>query len=201
MRVYFIRHGETYANAEKRFAGHWDVDLNENGKQQAELIGVALKAIKFEGALVSDLNRAVETSKAIIQYHDYLEPIVSETMREMNFGEWEQANFKEIETTAPEALNTWFQDFENFKTPGGESVTEMYERVVNAYNSFIESYDKSADINLLVVAHGGVIQALLSYLCFNNSSGYWKFRIQNCTVNMIEYSMGLPVVNCINQRP
>jgi len=198
MTIYLIRHGETIANVEKKFAGIWDVELTENGIQQGIQAGIKLKAVQFEAVYCSDLQRAQKTAEKITAHHSIeLKPLSS--LREMNFGIWEHKKMSEIRISDAELLNQWFADFENFIVPGGESVKEMFERVTTAYKSIIEPYSLDSDTNIAIVAHGGVIQALLSFLCFGDCSGYWKFRIDNCGINKIEYAMGYPVIQGINQ--
>ncbi len=198
MNIYLIRHGETYANENSQFAGFWDVELNERGKIQAEIVAGKLKDIEFDKIFVSDLQRAKDTCDAIARNRT-VTPIVSENLREMNFGNWEGLKFQEIKEKDPELLQQWFDDYKHFKVPNGESTAEMYHRVTQFFKSVVSDYNIEDDVNLLFVAHGGVIQSLLSYLCYDALEGYWRFHIENCGVNRIEYVMGMPVVKAINK--
>lgn len=198
MTFYFIRHGETYANREKRFAGITDVPLSPLGEEQALEVGEKLKHIKIDAVYTSDLLRAKCTAKAIVKHHDVAMVETSE-LREMNFGIWEGKTFEEIKKEMPEKLDEWFKTFEKFDVPGGESVLDMYTRVVAFYEQILETHHSGGDSTVVIVAHGGVIQALLSYLMFKDLSGYWRFSVQNCGVNKIEYVMGMPVIKGINQ--
>ncbi len=198
MTIYLIRHGETTANVEKKFAGVSDVELTEKGVGQAILAGEKLKAIQFDAFYSSTLKRAHETAK-IIAKHQSVEVVALDTLKEMNFGIWEAKKLSEIKSQDAELLNEWFVEFENFKVPEGESVKEMFERVTSAYKTIIEPFSLDSDTRIAIVAHGGVIQSLLSFLCFGDNTGYWKFRVDNCGVNKIEYVMGYPVIQSINQ--
>jgi len=198
MTIYLIRHGETIANLEKWFAGVTDVALTEKGIGQAVLAGEKLKDIQFDAMYSSTLKRAYDTAK-IIAKHQSVEVVALEDIKEMNFGIWEGKKLSEIKSQDGPLLNQWFVDFETFIVPEGESVNAMFERVTTAYKSIIAPYDLDSDIKIAIVAHGGVIQSLLSFLCFGDNSGYWKFRIDNCGVNKIEYAMGYPVIQGINQ--
>lgn len=198
MIVYFIRHGETTANATKTFAGVSDVDLTEKGIEQAKQASEKLKDIKLDAIYSSDLKRAVETAKYIAD-KQALTVQSNRLFREMNFGIWEGKQFAEIKASAPERLQMWFDDFENFVVPEGESVKEMFERVTEAYKHLIAKHGIDTDVQIAIVAHGGVIQALLSFLCFNNVSGYWKFKVENCGINKIEYVMGDSIIQALNQ--
>lgn len=197
MFIYLIRHGETFANVAKEFAGITDVALTENGKEQAKEAMSKLSNVAFDHVYSSDLIRAHHTALKICEAQS-IQPMPLKELREMNFGIWEGKTFKEIQKSDPERLNSWFVDFENFKVPEGESVKEMFERVTNAYKKIIEPHSLDSDTKIAIVAHGGVIQALLSYLCYENESGYWKFKIDNCGINKIEYVMGYPVIQGIN---
>ncbi|HAS74209.1 MAG TPA: alpha-ribazole phosphatase, partial [Clostridiales bacterium UBA8960] len=196
--IFLIRHGETTANVAKRFAGVWDVELTEKGVGQAILTGEKLKDIAFDAIYCSDLKRAHDTA-VLVSKHQSVKPEKVSAFREMNFGIWEGKMFSEIKESDGALLNQWFSDFEHFKVPEGESVKEMFERVTNAYKNIIAPYSLDSDTKIAIIAHGGVIQTLLSYLCYGDNSGYWRFRIDNCGINKIQYSMGYPVVQGINQ--
>ena len=198
MKIYLIRHGETTANVEKKFAGVWNVDLTDKGIAQAVLTSEKLKDIQFDEVYCSSLKRAMDTADIIVK-HQAKKPVVMDALMEMNFGIWEGKSFGEIKASAPDLLDQWFKDFEHFVVPEGESVKEMFERVTKAYKGIIEPYSPDDDVKICIVAHGGVIQALLSYFCFGDNSGYWKFRVENCGINRIEYVMGYPVIQAINQ--
>ncbi|MBS7526405.1 alpha-ribazole phosphatase [Fusibacter paucivorans] len=199
MRVYLVRHGQTHANAQKRFAGHWDVALTEKGEAQAAEVAEKLKDVCFAKAVSSDLQRARITAETILKNQPELALAINPEFREMNFGSWEEKTFVEIGEAEPLLLKQWFDDYKAFEVPQGESVQALYNRVVAAYEAYIADGDKEAHVNYLIVAHGGVIQSLLSYLCYGDLSGYWRFKIDNCKVNCIEYVMGMPIVRAINQ--
>ena len=157
-----------------------------------------MKDIQFDAIYSSTLKRANETAE-IIAKHQTADVVALNALKEMNFGIWEGKKFSQIKAENGELLNQWFVDFETFKVPEGESVKEMFERVVTAYKTIIEPYSLDSDTKIAIVAHGGVIQSLLSFLCFGDNTGYWKFRIDNCGVNKIEYAMGYPVIQGLNQ--
>lgn len=58
LRVYLVRHGETDANRQGIVQGQLDTQLNELGKNQAELVALRLRSVSFDIALASDLSRA-----------------------------------------------------------------------------------------------------------------------------------------------
>lgn len=60
LRVYLVRHGETDANRQEIVQGQLDTQLNELGKNQAELVALRLRSVSFDIALTSDLSRATK---------------------------------------------------------------------------------------------------------------------------------------------
>ncbi len=63
--IILIRHGETQWNASETFRGRADIDLNETGICQSELLGKYLSAEKIDRIYSSPLKRAVKTAEAI----------------------------------------------------------------------------------------------------------------------------------------
>ena len=57
MKLYIIRHGETDWNVKRRFQGHSDIPLNEEGRRLAYLTAEALKAVPFTRIYTSPLKR------------------------------------------------------------------------------------------------------------------------------------------------
>ncbi|MDN5351191.1 MAG: alpha-ribazole phosphatase [Clostridiales bacterium] len=198
MIVYLIRHGQTSANVERKFAGSWDVPLNERGISQAMTAREKLKDIPITAVYASPLQRAAITAKTISEPHGL--PVVTDSnLKEMNFGIWEKRFFSDVQKESPELLNRWFQNYREFRVEGGESVDELYDRVSKAYDGILSKYDVDGDDAIVIVAHGGVIQTLMSHICYGDTSGYWRFEIENCGVNKIEYVMGYPVIKSINK--
>ena len=48
LRLYFMRHGETVWNTERRYQGMTDIELSEGGLRQAECATKRFKNIKFK---------------------------------------------------------------------------------------------------------------------------------------------------------
>ena len=63
MKIYFIRHGETIWNTEKRFQGSSNSPLTELGRNQALKLGKRLKNTNFTNFYSSPLGRTIETSQ------------------------------------------------------------------------------------------------------------------------------------------
>src|SRR5213076_1063225 len=88
-RVFLVRHGATVLSAEDRFAGATDVQLSEEGREQARRLAERLRAEKIAAVFASPLGRTLETARIIAASHG-LEVELRDGLREISHGRWEQ---------------------------------------------------------------------------------------------------------------
>ena len=121
-RLIFIRHGQSVANEQNRFAGHTDVPLTELGKAQAERAAeYIVKHEKIDKIYSSDLRRAHDTALPVSKLTNI--PITdTRELREICAGVWEGRLVSEIATEYEKEFYTWRNDFSNARLPEGESV-------------------------------------------------------------------------------
>ena len=87
--IIMVRHGETQGNIDDKAQGHLDVPLTETGRLQAKAVAQRLSDIEFCAVYSSDLQRALDTAKAITAHRPEL-PIRTRTqLREIHFGDYE----------------------------------------------------------------------------------------------------------------
>ena len=98
MEIYFVRHGQTIWNVEKRFQGLSDSPLTELGITQAKLLGKKLKDIKFDKFYSTSLKRANDTANYIKGDRDQ-EVEIFDDFVEISMGDMEgikQEDFKKL---------------------------------------------------------------------------------------------------------
>ena len=78
-------------------------------------------------------------------------------LRELSFGRWEGLTYGEIDQSYPGELAAWRADPVSLAPPGGERVADLIARVGAALRALVETH---CDQTVLVVAHGGSLQAL-----------------------------------------
>lgn len=151
--IYFVRHGQTDWNAEKRFQGHRDIPLNDAGRAQAARNGAALAEVIDGWAgfdfVSSPLSRASETME-IIRRALALDPADYRSdprLREINVGAHEAWLTRDV--SAARAGDPW-----HFRHPGagGESYAMLSARVID--------WLAGVERDTLVTAHGGVMRCL-----------------------------------------
>lgn len=66
LRILLARHGQTTANAEKRFQGRLDCPLNEEGHRQAARLAHLLAQWQPGRLYTSDLSRSITTANIML---------------------------------------------------------------------------------------------------------------------------------------
>jgi probable phosphoglycerate mutase len=162
-KLYFVRHGETDWNAERRLQGRRDIPLNALGRRQAARSGELLANLLAIGGVTpqqfaftaSPLSRARETMEIMrtelgVPPQDYT---VDARLAELSFGKWEGLTYKEVRALDRSVLATRERDKWNFQPPGGESYAQLLVRVREWHDGMTG--------DTIIAAHGGVARALL----------------------------------------
>ncbi|SEM25594.1 phosphoglycerate mutase [bacterium A37T11] len=160
-----VRHGQSQWNLENRFTGWQDIDITDLGRQEALQAGIQLKGRRIDIAFTSVLQRAQHTLD-IILHECRLEkiPVIkNKALNERGYGDLEGLN--KADTAAKfgeEQVHIWRRSYD-VPPPGGESLKDTYNRVVPYfYNQILPHLEKGE--NVLVVAHGNSLRALIKYL-------------------------------------
>lgn len=127
--ILMIRHGESQANRQGVFAGHYDVPLEPNGLEQAKATARFIADnYTVSKVYASDLKRAFVTGKTLSDLVGV--PIIpDDRLREIRAGKWDGMHFADIMTEYSDAYNVWMTDIGNAVTTDGESVKELAERI------------------------------------------------------------------------
>ncbi|TPE43393.1 2,3-bisphosphoglycerate-dependent phosphoglycerate mutase [Pontibacter mangrovi] len=160
-----IRHGQSQWNLENRFTGTVDVALTPHGRQEARLAGHHLKGIRFSVAYTSDLRRAQESLQIILKEigQEHIPVYRNSALNERNYGDLQGLNKLETaEKYGAQQVMLWRRSFD-VAPPHGESLKDTQQRVLRYYHSQIEPHLRQGE-NVLVVAHGNSLRALVMYL-------------------------------------
>jgi broad specificity phosphatase PhoE len=148
-----VRHGATEWNDQRLAQGHADIELNEEGRQQAAHAAAELADRDVVAVYSSDLQRALETARPIAAAHG-LDIVVDADLREINQGEWEGLHVDEIKSRWPEL---WGPARHYKRRPGGEAPSEVRRRAVEAIRRILRAHPAGT---VVVVSHGGTIRWL-----------------------------------------
>ncbi len=229
-KIYLIRHGETEGAETKRYKGHLDVPLSENGIEQMKRVAsfivgadpcvcpesdkslnkgqpqrVAPTNNMLTAIYSSDLSRAVKSAEIIAGPYG-LKPVIIPELRERNFGIWEGMSFDEIKEKHPDEFKAWASNPLEHSPMGGESTIEVRDRTVRALgkilNQSTEHRTQSTDRNktIAIVAHGGINRIMLCEFLGIPLENIFRVEQDYGCLNIIEMWDDYPVVKLINGR-
>lgn len=159
-----VRHGESTWNARGVWTGWQNPPLSEKGVDEARKAGQQLKGIKFDIVYVSDLLRARQTLDEITKVLDIQIPTTTtKALRERDYGDYTQKNKWEIEKQMGEDEFKKIRRGYDHPIPNGESLKDVYDRVVPYYQTVILPNLRNGK-NILISAHGNSLRALTKYL-------------------------------------
>lgn len=165
VELWLVRHGETIENANGILSGWIEAQLSPKGIAQAKTLRPFLKRVRFDGAFVSPLQRAVDTA-----HYAGMDPVVVEAIKEFSYGDYDGKNLKDV----PEQ---WVKDlyaFNDFQSPNGETIVEVQARATR----FIQTL---APGRYILFCHGGTIRSIVQKL------GCDRF-LENGTVIVIDWT-------------
>lgn len=169
-RFYFLRHGQTPSNAKGVFQGSLDVPLSDLGQEQARAASVIFAEEPIKAIAASPMTRVRQTLAPTAE-HFGLDPAFHEGFKERNFDKLEGTPVPQAGTTNTTERARQFMAFWRSPPEGVEPLVDFYGRVKLASESLVK------DENTLVVAHGGVLRAILDLM------GKDEFLTQNVFAN------------------
>lgn len=184
--LYIARHGKTILNTMDRVQGWADAPLTPPGIEVAEFLGMGLKDVPFKAAYSSDLGRARQTARIVLNSKGQSEMKITEVpqIRETNFGSYEgdfnmrmwtdaahylhfksQKDMMDAMKNDPTLLSKAVDTFKELETLGiGESYNEVKIRGQKAIREIAEKEAINGGGNILIVGHGMSIGIFLSDL-------------------------------------
>jgi broad specificity phosphatase PhoE len=194
MQLYVVRHGETQANAQGRYQGSLDAQLNENGVVQAQGLRAKLP-VHIDSVVVSPLRRAQQTAR-IIFADDVLPVRTLEAFRERSVGVFEGLTQHEARERYPDL---WAQNITrqwSLAPPEGESIVDVVERVRAGLNALLA--DDSHQV-IVLVAHGFVAKTLRA-LVGQDFSDFFDWQLRNGEVLALQVNAKVVAVHSFDMR-
>lgn len=172
MKLYIVRHGQTDGNVNKIMDGVRDIDLNENGIEQAKTTRDTLKNIDFDLVICSPLSRTKHTMEIININHT--EVIFDCRIKERDCGEFTGKSFDSLDR------NLYWNYFDKTCYEKAESMEHLFNRV---YLFLDEIKEKYKDKTILLVTHEGITKVINCY--FNGipeDGNLQTLGLKNCEV-------------------
>ncbi|HHU30037.1 MAG: histidine phosphatase family protein [Bacillota bacterium] len=186
MRIVLARHGETTANAERRFQGILDCPLNEVGRRQAEELACVIARYKPGKIFTSDLIRSIETAKPAARLLQ-ISPVADPVFREYSWGILEGLTLQEAQDRYPEIFHVSFADLRRLEIPLQEQLADFRTRVKKGL-SLLLSHDNYETVAL--IGHGRYLNALVVEFLGLDFNGPWPFVFASAAVCVLEAKGG-----------
>ena len=165
-RLILVRHGQSVWNASNRFTGWTDVDLSDQGVEEAEEAGHELSAIRIDVVHTSDLVRAQRTAEIIMRHNEASDDVPTKydwRLNERHYGALQGLNKAETaEKHGAEQVHVWRRSFD-VAPPEGESLEMTAERTIPYFTEEIVP-DLAAGKNVLVSAHGNSLRSIVMHI-------------------------------------
>jgi len=160
-----VRHGQSEWNQLGLWTGLTDISLNAEGRAEAERAAASLTDVRLDQAFTSVLQRAQETLAIILEKLGRQDiPIVrTPALNERDYGDLTGKNKWAVrDEYGEERFMLWRRSWD-YPIPHGESLKDVYARVVPYYTDHILP-ELTAARNVIVVAHGNSLRALVKHL-------------------------------------
>ncbi|MFN3599284.1 MAG: histidine phosphatase family protein [Aquificaceae bacterium] len=184
-RLYLLRHAQSEYNEKGIFQGRLNSDLTPLGFVQARLSAQELLDKNLQVIYSSPQKRAYKTALTVADVLG-LEVIVDDRIREMSFGVYEGRNFWELMEKEGHMLRAWLSNPLKNSLPTQESMEEFKERV----ESFLKDVIQNPYENILIVAHGGTLHALVCLSLGLGLENLWNIHMDNTGFTLLVYKDG-----------
>jgi alpha-ribazole phosphatase len=203
-RWWWIRHAPVPDGG--RIYGQSDLDCDCN---DVEIFRILARELPRDAVWVtSNLARTKQTAAAILQADEGrrfagVDPIAIPELAEQHLGEWQGQERKAFYLARKVGTHTlWFAPADE-RPPGGESFTDLMQRVVPAIER-LNSEHPGKDI--IAVTHGGTIRAAIGFALDLSPQACLSFSTDNCSLTRLDHltaggGAGLWRVVCVNHRP
>ena len=180
-----VRHGETVWNVEKVYRGRTDVNLDEVGIKQAELLGKHLSNWELETIYSSPLRRTIDTANIIARYQK-IDIHIAEGLVDFDYGEWQSLSEQRVKDLYPTLHDEWHNNPHKVRMPSGESLEDVKKRAIKVVNDVLSKYQGS----VVLVSHRVVNKVLICSLLGLGNSYFWNIKQDVGGITIFNYVDG-----------
>ncbi len=187
LTILLIRHGETALNAESRFRGRFDVDLNDCGRQQAEALARSLpRSFPIGHIYSSPLKRCLETARPLATALG-ITVVAEPRLIDLDYGGWQGRLIAEVAEQFPQDYAAWLAGDLSFRFPGGEPLGAPAERLRSFLDDVIERHQ--GDV-VAVVTHNVLCQMATCLLTNTPPESFQSVRHDPGSVSVFRWRAG-----------
>ena len=173
MKILLIRHGETQFNAEHRYLGTLDPELNSQGISQALDLQLLLPST-IDAVITSPLRRARQTAEIVCKNRT-IKPIIDAAFAERNVGVFEGLTQAEAQTLFPALSAENVTRMWHGAPAKGETIAAVVERVTDGLARTYAIYKRQS---VAIVAHGFVAKVVRA-ICLSSFDDFFEWKLSN----------------------
>lgn len=187
-----IRHGQPQGGSVYR--GHnIDDPLSELGWQQ--MWNAVEHTAPWNSIISSPMLRCREFAYKLAEKNQ-LPVAIDERFKEVGFGSWEGCSRSEIRDANPKEYDDFYSDPINCRPAGAEPIDDFIQRVTRAYDDVLAEHQGQ---HCLIVAHAGVIRAVVAHVLHAAAIGLYKIQVDNASITRISHNQYGSKLEYLNQ--
>jgi len=180
--IMLVRHGDTDWNVEEIFRGRADVELNETGIKQAQLLSKYLEDTPLGAVYSSPLKRALKTAEIIAGPHSIgVKP--SHDLIDFDYGEWQGLSHNTVKEKYQTLYAEWLKNPNLVKMPKGENLDDVKERTLSLVGRLIAEYEGT----IALVSHRVIHKVMICALLGLDNSHFWDIKLDTCGITTFNY--------------
>lgn len=188
-----IRHGEPVGG--RCYRGHSiDDPLTEKGwRQMWDAVG---EFNAWQHIITSPLQRCQTFARALEDRHG-IKVDVETRFKEVGFGSWEGLSHEDVKIKRANEYQAFLKDPVNHRPQGAEVLDDFINRVSIAYDETIERYHNK---HILIVAHAGVIRAVIAKTVYATPVGLYRIKVSNGGITRIRHAKAGGTLELLNGK-
>jgi broad specificity phosphatase PhoE len=179
--ILLIRHGQTDGNVNGHYTGWSQEDLNSTGYKQAQLLSNRLTHTQIDAIYTSPLKRTRTTAETVAKPHN-LELTTMDDLIEINLGDWQGLQAKEIGQKWPDMWKQSRIDPSGLTWPNGESFAQVARRGASAFEQVAQ---QNIGKCVAIVTHDIIIRIMVAHVLGVSNSIYRRMEIGNTSITQI----------------
>ncbi len=158
--IYFIRHGQTNWNAERRMQGQWESELTDLGRAQAKANAEAAAALGVDAIYASPLRRTCDSAQMLAD-ETGLSVTFDDRLKEWHAGDWSGHLYDDVIAQWPEEWAAWRADMWRYRPPSAENFEDLTERGCAFLEDHVLGHQAS---RIAIVSHGFIGRVMIAHL-------------------------------------
>jgi len=192
--VLLIRHAVNDFVKTGKLAG-WTpgVHLNDEGKEQARVLGERLAHVPLKQLYVSPLERTMETAEAIVTHHEGLNIQQNTEIGEVKYGDWEGMKISDLRKRKMWDVVQEYPSRAYF--PNGETMRGVQVRIVNEVERLITQHPNEM---IALVFHADLIKMTVAHYLGMHLDNFQRIVISPASISTLQLGHGRPYVANVN---